>query len=389
MADSTVSFANRASREPAPDVVIVGGGVVGCSIAYHLSLAGARTLLLEREHLAAGASGVAAGILAPQVEAPFDDAFFDLTLQGRAEHLPLAEALREEVGLDVECRATGVLRIARTEAERVDLQRRLRWQSAKGLRGEWLEPADLGKAEPLLSGAVSRLLAGGALLPDEGQVRSPRLVQALAAASVKRGARIVEGTWATGFEIQGNRVVGVRTPTGVISAGTAVLAAGVWSAELSHALDLALPIRPVKGQILTLRTLHHMPRRIIWAGDAYLVPKVDGQLILGATEEDGNYERRPTLAGVNHLAEAVLEYLPWAGALTVEGVWAGLRPAVPDRYPVVGRAPGLENLILATAHFRNGILLGPLTGRWVTRLIQDGVAGPEFASFGPERFTEG
>ena len=166
-----------------------------------------------------------------------------------------------------------------------------------------------------------------------------------------------------------------------------MLAAGVWSAELSQALDLALPIRPVKGQILTLRTLQpHAPRRIIWAGDAYLVPKVDGQLILGATEEDGNYERRPTLAGVNHSPRPFWSISPGPVALTVEGVWAGLRPAVPDRYPVVGRAPGLENLILATAHFRNGILLGPAHrplgmpahSRWNRR--------SELAAFGPERF---
>lgn len=132
-----------------------------------------------------------------------------------------------------------------------------------------------------------------------------------------------------------------------------------------------------------------MPRQVIWSGDCYLVPRVDGQVILGATVEDGNYDARPTLAGVGALSEAALEFLPWAGQLIFEGVWAGLRPAAPDRFPIIGRAPGIAGLIVATAHFRNGILLGPLTGRWVTQLIQDGTLAPELATFGPDRFGSG
>src|SRR5438874_12670307 len=197
------SWPNRPTAEPSPDVVIVGGGVIGCAIAYHLSLAGVGVLLLERERLAAGASGVAAGMLAPQAEAAHDDAFFALTLCGRAEHLPLATTLLDDVGLDVECRMAGILRVARDEAERAELQRRLRWHSVRGLRAEWLEPHQLGRCEPLLGGIAGRLLAGGLWLPDEGQVRSPRLVQALAAASVKRGARFLEGTGAVALETAG------------------------------------------------------------------------------------------------------------------------------------------------------------------------------------------
>ncbi len=371
-----------------PDVLVVGGGVIGCSIVYALALRGARVALLERDHLAAGASGVAAGMLAPQVEAAFDDPFFDLTLRGRADHAPLAAALLDDVGLDVECRATGIVRVALDEAERVELQRRWRWQTARGLRAEWLEPADLGQREPLLAGATGRMLAGGLWLPDEGQVRSPRLVQALAAASVKRGARIDEGIWAVAFAREGDRISGVQTPAGPRRAGTFVLAAGVWSGDLARSAGVSLPVTSVKGQIVTLRALSRAPRHVIWSGDCYLVPKPEGQVILGATMEEGNYDRRPTLAGVGALAEAALEFLPWAGQLVVEGVWGGLRPAAPDRYPIVGRAPGLTNLVLATAHYRNGVLLGPLTGRWVADLIQTGMLGPDLAPFGPERLLD-
>jgi glycine/D-amino acid oxidase-like deaminating enzyme len=188
-----------------------------------------------------------------------------------------------------------------------------------------------------------------------------------------------------GFQTSGERVTGVRTPSGVVEADTFVLAAGVWSADFG----LGLPVAPVKGQIATLRTLNETLRQVVWGGECYLVPRVDGEVILGATQEDGNYDARPTLAGIGALSEAALELLPWAGQLVLEGVWAGLRPAAPDRYPIVGRAPGLTNLYVATAHFRNGVLLGPLTGRLVAQHILTGAPSPELAPFGPSRFLPG
>ncbi|MCA1647273.1 MAG: glycine oxidase ThiO, partial [Chloroflexi bacterium] len=352
-----------------------------------LGLAGARVTVLERSQLAAAASGVAAGMLAPQVEAPFADPFFELALLGRAEHAPLAAQLREEVGLDVEFRATGILRIALTEAERVDLLRQQRWQAARGLAAEWVDSRDLGECEPLLGGVAGRLLAGGLWLPDEAQVRSPRLVQALAMAAARRGARFLEGTWATALERTNNRITGVTTSGGTIQADIVVLAAGVWSADLSHSIGVHLPVVPVKGQVVSLRGLGKSPRQVIWSGECYLVPRPDGEILLGATEEEGNYDARPTLAGINRLSEAALEVVPAAGGFTVEGVWAGLRPAAPDRHPIVGWAPGLERLMIATAHYRNGVLLGPLTGRRVAEQIVRGTVSPEFAPFGAERFT--
>ncbi len=370
------------------DVVIVGGGVIGCCIAYYLSLGGARVTLVERGHLASGASGVAAGMLAPQVEAPFADPFFDLCVLGRAEHAPLASALLDDVGLDVEYRQTGILRVARTESERVDLQRMLRWQSARGLSAEWVESDDLGSCEPLLKGVAGRLLAGGLWLKDEGQVRGPRLVQALAQAAARRGARFIEGTWVTGLETSGERVTGVRTPTGALAAETVVLAAGVWSPDVARGAGVDLPVAPVKGQILSLRGLGKAPRQVIWSGECYLVPRPDGEIVLGATEEEGNYDVRPTLAGFNRLTEAALEVVPAVGGFSVEGFWAGLRPAAPDRFPIVGWAPGLEGLFLATAHYRNGVLLGPLTGRRVADHLLGSAPLGEFAAFDARRFNE-
>jgi glycine oxidase len=291
------------------------------------------------------------------------------------------------VGLDVEFRATGILRVARTEAERADLERQRRWQAARGLAAEWVDSDDLGQCEPLLRGVAGRLLAGGLWLADEAQVRSPRLVQALAMAAGRRGARFIEGTWATSINLSGDRVTGVTTPGGSVDADTVVLAAGVWSPDLGRSIGVHLPVLPVKGQVLSLRGLGKSPRQVIWSGDCYLVPRPDGEILLGSTEEEGNYDARPTLAGVNRLTEAALEVVPAAGGYVVEGIWAGLRPAAPDRRPIVGWAPGVERLMIATAHYRNGVLLGPLTGRRVAEQIAEGTVSPEFAPFGPERFS--
>ena len=376
----------RPTATPSPDVIIVGGGVIGCSIAYHLTLAGSSVRLIERDRLASGASGVAAGMLAPQVEAHYDDPFFDLCLRGRDEHVELAEDLKDGVGLDVERRTTGVFRLALDEAERVELKRQMQWQVKRGLRAEWFEPHELGALEPLLSGAAGRLLAGGLWFPDEAQVHSQRLVAALAAASVQRKAVLSEGVWATEILVEGHRAIGVRTPAGVVEAESVVLAAGVWSTDIARAAGVEVPVSPVKGQLITLRAIGRSLQRILWTGECYLVPKTGGQVILGATEEEGNYDRRPTLAGVGALATAALEQLPWAGQFTIEGVWAGLRPAAPDRFPIVGWAPGLDNLLVATAHYRNGVLLGPLTGRRVSEAIRTGVIASELAPFGLERF---
>jgi glycine oxidase len=281
--------------------------------------------------------------------------------------------------------------VARTEAERADLQRMQRWQDERGLHTEWIDSNHLGDAEPLLSGVAGRLLAGGLWLPDEAQVRSPRLVQALATSAVKHGARLVEGAWAVGLASTGKQVTGVMTPAGLVHADTVVLAAGVWSPDLARSAGLELPVVPVKGQVLSLRApgLGKGLRQVLWSGECYLVPRPDGELLLGATEEEGNYDARPTLAGVHQLTEAALEVAPAAGGLVIEGVWAGLRPAAPDRRPIVGWAPGCERLFVATAHYRNGILLGPLTGRRVAEAILDGAGTAEFAPFGPARFASG
>jgi glycine oxidase len=220
-------------------------------------------------------------------------------------------------------------------------------------------------------------------------VRGPRLVHALATAAIDHGARIYESTAVTGLctTATGDRVTGVRTSQSAFGADTVVMAAGVWSADLLGSIGLQIPVVPVKGQIMSLRSLGKSPRQVVWSGECYLVPRPDGEVVLGATEEEGNYEATPTVAGMHRLTESALEVVPAVGSFNVEGFWAGLRPAAPDRFPIVGPVPNVEGLFVATGHYRNGLLLGPLTGRRVADHILGGASLTEFEPFGLDRFT--
>jgi glycine oxidase len=363
------------------DVIVVGGGVIGCASAYELAQAGARVALLERERIAAGASGAAAGMLAPQSEAQADDEWFRLLLAARAEHAALAPRLREASGMDLDHRASGVLKIALDEHEWAELQARARWQQAAGLAAQCLEPADARRIEPALSPDI----AGALWLPDETQVLPGRLTRALAIAAGRAGADVREGAQVLEVLINHSAVAGVRTTFETLFAPAVVLATGVWTPMLDSPLR-ALPIRPVKGQMLcALAPAGQAPRHVIWGEDAYLAPKSGGRIFVGSTEED-SFDARPTLAGVGRLAAAGARLLPALSALPLSSAWAGLRPAAPDRRPVIGCVPGVEGLFAATGHYRNGILLGPLTGKLVAGLVSGKLLPVDVRPYAADRF---
>lgn len=378
-----------AAARPHPDVLIVGAGVIGCSIAYYCAAAGMRVEVHERDRIGSGASGAAAGMLAPQVEAHQPDAFFDFGLAGRAEHHTIAESLRDEAGIDVELRRTGVLRLALDERDATDLRGRAAWQRERGLAAEWLAPGDVGAREPLFRGAAGLRLVGALWLPDECQVRSPRLVWGLATAASRRGAAFHEGAPVIGFDLGRGRVTGVRTPAGTLAAGAVVLCAGAWSGQVAALGGVDLPVEPIKGQIVALRALRSQPRHILWSGECYMAPKVDGLLVVGATEERGSFDPRPTLSGMLQLATGATDIHPELGRLPIESQWGGLRPATPDRLPLIGRVPGIDNLFVATAHYRNGVLLGPLTGKIVAALLQGQESPWDVREYAPYRVSSG
>jgi glycine oxidase len=348
---------------PGVDVAVVGGGVIGCAVAYHLARAGARVVLLERDQLGAEASSAAAGMLAPLAEDGRPGAFLDLALASLALYPALVEELRAATGVDVELQTAGLLRLALNEAEAEHYQAGLNWQAERGLAVRWLDAAETRALEPLVAPSVM----GAVLSTAEHQVNPVRLVQALARAAAAHGADLRQGAPVVGLLRQGERVVGVRLADGWLPAGHVVLATGAWAATSGDWLGVALPVAPVKGQMVAVRPVGTLPRHTLYGRRGYLVPKADGTVHVGATVERAGFDRRVTAAGISELLGLLPALTPALGEATFVRAWAGLRPGTPDHLPLLGAVPGVEGLTLATGHYRNGILLAPITGELVAQ----------------------
>lgn len=366
----------------AVDVAVVGGGVIGCSIAYHAARAGATVAVLEAGEVGQGASAAKAGMLAAQGEAHEPGPLLDLLLAGRDRHRLLGNDLAEVTGLDPGYVWAGTLRVATDEASQAALEREHAWQDAHGLATRWLDAEQLRELEPALTGQA----VGGLYLPDDGQVNPPDVVTALVAGIARLGGEIHEFTHVTGFGIQGERVLGVRTTRGMVHAGRIVLAAGWASGGLLGELGFGLPVFPVKGELLVAHARPVPIRANVWDSKRlYLVPKRDGRVVIGATEQESVHDRRPTLGGVAALARAAVTLVPELAVARFDYAWGGLRPGTPSGEPLLGPVPGLERLLVATGHFRNGVLLSAITGAAVTALALDQPPPVDLDPFLPER----
>lgn len=366
-----------------PRVIVAGGGVIGCAIAYYLSRGGAEVILLEREEVAAGASGAAAGMLAPLAEAPEDDPFHALCLRSFERFPALVEMLRAETGIDPQFVRSGILRIPsdRHEARAMEAAA-ARWQR---FDVQWLSAREALRREP----ALHPRLPGALYSPHEGHVFSPSLTRAYAQAACRHGASLFTGRPVTGLVRQSERVTGVLTPEGAIHGDWVVLAAGPWTGFLAEHAGLTVPLVPVRGQILALAAPAGGLRHIVWGAGAYLVPKLEGSIVVGATEELVGFDRRTTAAGLAGLLAAAPQLVPALAEATFLRAWAGLRPATPDRWPVIGPCPGVEGLIVAAGHYRNGVLLSPITGEAVAQIVLAGKVAEWLAPFSPARFAGG
>ena len=370
-----MSFAGTGSVERASDVLVVGGGVIGLSIAEAAARAGLRVRLLESEALASGASGAAAGMLAPISESHGDPRWLTLGLSSLMRFETLCERLLEETGVDPELEPSGLLHLLADEAERVSVEARSgqlaeAWRALGGPNGsllEWLDPAQVRELEPDLS----RGFAGAFRSPFESHLRPPRLAEALAASARRHAVEIETGVHVTALRREAGRVVGVDSSAGARAAGTVVVAAGPWALALLEASgirqrDPAPPaVEPVRGQILSLVPSRPIARQIVWSQGAYFVPKRDGSLIVGATEERVGFDRAVTAAGVSWLLERAQSVFPALASAGFDRVWAGLRPVSRDAMPFLGGVPGCEGLLLAVGHGRNGVLLSPISAELI------------------------
>lgn len=370
--------------QPSADVVIVGGGVIGCAIAYHLAKAGARVVVVERDTVGAHASSAAAGMLGAQVETTHPGPFVSLCLESRARFARLAEELYALTGIDIELNCAGLLRLAQNDEEQQALLARAEWQRALGEPAEWLDASALREREPAVSDAV----VGALSIPGDHQVNAAKLSRAFAEAAVRLGVRIVEHCAVERFLMDGARVVGVETEGETYRAKWTVLAAGAWSGVLGRRLGLALPVGPVKGESLSV-VLPAVPfRRTLFAHGCYLVPKQGGRVVIGATEAHAGFDRRVTLAAVAQLAAAAKTLVPALAESTFERAWASVRPHSADGLPFLGPVASRPGLVVATGHFRNGILLAPITGELIAQFLHTGVLPERLVPFSPDRLRD-
>ena len=363
------------------DVIIVGGGVIGLSIARELALQGRSTLVLDRGNPRDATSWAAAGMLAPQSETDSPSPFFNLCLASAKLYPEWVKHLHEESGIDPEYADSGLLFVASTEEALCRLRRNLEWQHSVGLKGELLSPGAAVRLEPQLT----LPLTGAALIREECHVTPRRLVEALTGACAVKRVEIRSGVSVLEVLHEGRRVTGVRTSTERFSSGHVVIASGVRSPEIEGLLP-AVPVTPRKGQILSLTYQPPGFTHMIRWQHAYMVPRRNGELIVGATNEDVGFDRSITPAGVGSLLQSAQQLSSHLANLPIGEIWTGLRPSTPDGLPVIGKA-GVEGLIYATGHYRNGILLAPVTAAAVASIIDDRPTALPLEAFAPWRFA--
>ncbi len=368
-----------------PEVIVVGGGVMGCGSAYWLSRAGYKVTVVEKEAIACGASGVAAAMLeaiAHGAHLDPDDPLAELARISFDLHRELAEILPEESGVDIGYRENPVIYPAFSPEEVAELKPYALELHEVYPEVQWLEGDDLWQVEPRLNRQVL-----GAMVGQQAQVLAYRFVLALARAAEQRGMEMRHGE-VVGLERQGDRVTGVRLRSGeILTAEHVVLAMGPWSEAVTAWIGLRIPVYPVRGQLLELRVPDPQLRASISHQGMYLVHKADGITLAGTTEEhDSGFVPQPTAAGRQAILEAALRMAPSLAEAEVVGHVAGLRPCTRDRLPLIGPVPGWQGLYIVTGHFRSGMLLSMLSTRIITDFILTGQTALPVAAFDPGRF---
>lgn len=366
-------------------VIIVGAGVIGLAIGWRLAQAGADVTLYDKDRAGAGASHAAAGMLAACIEAePGESHLLALGRASQALWPAFAAELEQATGSTIDRRCDGTIVAALTEDDRARLQHQLAFQRTLNLPVAWLSAAEVRRREPHLAPGV----IGALWSPEDHQVDNRRLAAALQVAARQAGATLLEQTAVEHIVHDGARVQGVMVGGALQEADVVILAAGAWSRGVPLVPSAArLPVRPVKGQMLALRMDPAAPilRHVLRVPDVYLVPRHDGRLIIGATVEEKGFDRTITAGGMLSLIEAAWRAIPAIEELAIEETWVGFRPGSRDDTPILGSGP-VDGLVYATGHYRNGILLTPVTARAITDLVLHGTVDPLIQPLSAARF---
>ena len=367
------------------DTAVIGGGVIGCSIAWRLAQGGQRVIVIERQQPGQEASWAAGGMLAPLAEADRADEFFHLCVASRALYANFARELSATAGLDIEYRTEGTLYLALTEEDEEELELRWQWQHAAGLNVKKLKADCVRKLEP----TINETLRWALKFPDDHQVNNRRLAEALHAAALKAGVQFLAFTEAREVLTESfagqTRARGVKTSDGEIQAKTVVLAAGAWAGLLPA---IKLPVTPVRGQMMALAMPAPELKHVIYSRRGYVIPRSGGFVIAGSTTENVGFDKRLTAQGLATIIQKASEIAPALYGQAVIETWTGLRPHGLDDRPILGADPQVQGLIYATAHYRNGILLTPITAQIISELILTGTSSFELTPFGLQRFTQ-
>jgi glycine oxidase len=366
-------------------VVVVGGGIVGCAIAYELARRGASVQLIEMRATGMGATQASAGILAPFLEAREEGPLLELLVRSLGLFDKLIADVSEENGRAVPYKRNGTLEVATDDDRMAELRGTASMLERRGVPAALLDAAGVAEAEP----GVYRDVAGGLLVGTQGFVAATALTAALAAAARRRGAQILEHGSVRRIRSSADGL-SVETERGSLSSDHVVIAAGAWSGSIAiDGVDARVPIHPVRGQLLHIRWVGPALKRVLICSDrCYLVPWDDGTVLVGATVEDAGFDERSTAAAVHDLLQAACELVPQGWNAGFAATRVGLRPASGDGLPIIGASNAMSNLMYATGHYRNGVLLAPLTAQFVADALLDGRVDPMMAHTSPRRFGD-
>ncbi|NHN31367.1 glycine oxidase ThiO [Paenibacillus agricola] len=361
----------------ATSAIIVGGGIIGCSIAWELARSGIRCTIIDKGALNQEASTAAAGMLGAQVETHQPGAFYELCRLSQRLYRDWSDEVHRISGISMQYIEGGILRAAFDQEDEQELLGRLPWiQNA-----EWLSAADM----LALESGLSPHIRGGLRLAQDHQVHPVHLAEALQAALRKLGCAIREWTPVHSLIERQGRIEGVRTAEGVLFADHVIVSAGAWGSALTEPFGIELPLFPVKGQCISVRTETPAIHSTVFTKSCYIVPKLDGSLTIGATQEEAGFNKQCHISSISELHAKATELVPQLAKAEFIRTWAGLRPGTRDGMPIMGYLTQLPGLVLAMGHYRNGILLAPATGRLIRQLLLNERADLDLAPFSPDR----